>query len=355
MQQRPFPDTHIGRTTKNKGDPKMKKWTKLIALTLLTAVFLTACGGKSQQNGGAYPSDMESAAGSFYYDDAYDYAPMEVPAPEPVYNSEGKPANSADGKQAGLILTFSADVDIETLDFEQSMQAIRSAIEACGGYISSQRQNGGYTNYGGYYVSQSVDMQIKVPADRFQEFLNGTAQFGNVTSVNSWQEDITGAYMDTKARLESLESQRQRLMAMMDQAETVSDLIQIEAQLSETIYQIESYTSQMKIYQGLADYSTIDISLREVSVVTSNPKTFGERIVETFRRTGRNFVDFCEDLVLTLIELLPVLILLAVIVLAVVKVVKARKARKQREYEAWVAEQQKLQAQAQANTNTDPQ
>ena len=264
----------------------MKKWTKLIALTLLAAVFLTACGGKSPQNSGAYyPSDMETAGGSFYYDEAYDYAPMEVPAPEPAYNSEAKPANSADGKQSGLILTFSADVDIETLDFEQSMQAIRSAIEACGGYISSQRQNGGYTNYGGYYVTQSVDMQIKVPADRFQEFLNGTAQFGNVTSVNSWQEDITGAYMDTKARLESLESQRQRLMAMMDQAETVSDLIQIEAQLSETIYQIESYTSQMKIYQGLADYSTIDISLREVSVVTSNPQTFGERIIETFKRT----------------------------------------------------------------------
>lgn len=336
----------------------MKKWTKLIALTLLAAVFLTACGGKSPQNGGAYSSAAtESAGNSFYYDEAYDYAPMEVPAPEPAYSSEGKPANSADGKQAGLILTFSADVDIETLDFEQSMQAIRSAIEACGGYISSQRQNGGYTNYGGYYVSQSVDMQIKVPADRFQEFLNGTAQFGNVTSVNSWQEDITGAYMDTKARLESLESQRQRLMAMMDQAETVSDLIQIEAQLSETIYQIESYTSQMKIYQGLADYSTIDISLREVSVVTSNPKTFGERIIETFKRTGRNFVDTCEDLVLTLIELLPGLIILAVIVLVIIKVVKARKARKQREYEAWVAEQQKLQAQAQAQPNTpaDPQ
>jgi hypothetical protein len=336
----------------------MKKWTKLIALTLLAAVFLTACGGKSPQNGGAYyPSDMETAGGSFYYDEAYDYAPMEVPAPDPVYNSEGKPANSADGKQAGLILTFSANVDIETLDFEQSMQAIRSAIEACGGYISSQRQNGGYTNYGGYYVTQSVDMQIKVPADRFQEFLNGTAQFGNVTSVNSWQEDITGAYMDTKARLESLESQRQRLMAMMDQAETVSDLIQIEAQLSETIYQIESYTSQMKIYQGLADYSTIDISLREVSVVTSNPQTFGERIIETFKRTGRNFVDTCEDLVLTLIELLPGLIILAVIVLVIVRVVKARKARKQREYEAWIEEQQKLQAHAQAQPNTpaDPQ
>ena len=113
----------------------------------------------------------------------------------------------------------------------------------------------------------------------------------------------------------------------------------------------------MKIYQGLADYSTIDISLREVSVVTSNPKTFGERIIETFKRTGRNFVDTCEDLVLTLIELLPGLIILAVIVLVIIKVVKARKARKQREYEAWVAEQQKLQAQAQAQPNTpaDPQ
>lgn len=334
----------------------MKKWFRLIAVAVIAALFLTSCGAKAAYNGYddyEYSYAAEPASGGYALDQ-----PME---PGFYMDSEGgmeytseKPSSSG-GRESGLILTFSADIDMETLNFDESMKAIQEAIKAAGGYISSQHQYGGYTNYSGYYVSQSVQLEIKIPAENFQEFISGADTFGNVKSVNSWQEDITGAYMDTKARLESLETQRQRLMAMMEQAETVSDLIQIEQQLSETIYNIESYTSRMKIYQSLADYSTVTIDLTEVKEVTVTPVTFGERIIETFRRTGRNIVSFCEESILVLIELLPLIVVLAVVILVICAAVKKRKARKQKEYEKWVQEQQALQNAQQAAPGQDGQ
>ncbi len=335
----------------------MKRTFKILALFLVVCMFMTACGGK------------QSADSNYYYSDEEAYAPM----PEPVPAAMGGAAYEAKGDdsydyyeaengsysdpnaQQGLILTFSASIDMETLDFDASMAALQEAISKAGGFISNQYRSGGYTSYNGSYIKQNAELQIKVPADKFHEFVAGINTVANVRSVNTWQEDITSGYLDTKARLESLNAQKDRLIAMMDQAETVADLIQIEEQLSNTIYQIESYTSQMKVYQNLADYSTITVYLNEVSVVTSNPVTFGQRIIDTFKRTGRNIVRFGENLVLGFIEALPLIIFAVIMFFIIRKAVKAHKAKKQKEYEQWAAQQQAAQMNQPVAQNTDTQ
>ena len=328
-----------------------------MALFLVVCMFLTACGGKQSTDNGYYYSDEEA------------YAPMPEPAPSAMGGAayEAKGDDSYDyyeaengsysdpNAQQGLILTFSASIDMETLDFDASMAALQEAIRKAGGFISNQYRSGGYTSYNGSYIKQSAELQIKVPADKFHEFVDGINTVANVRSVNTWQEDITSGYLDTKARLESLNAQKDRLIAMMDQAETVADLIQIEEQLSNTIYQIESYTSQMKVYQNLADYSTITVYLNEVSVVTSNPVTFGQRIIDTFKRTGRNIVRFGENLVLGFIEALPLIIFAVIMFFIIRKAVKAHKAKKQKEYEQWAAQQQVAQMNQSVAQNTDTQ
>ena len=335
----------------------MKKTYKILALFLVVCIFLTACGGK------------QSADNGYYYSDEEAYAPMPEPAPAAMggaaydakseesydyYESENG-SYSDPNSQQGLILTFSASIDMETLDFDTSMAALQDAINKAGGFISNQYRSGGYTSYNGSYIKQSAELQIKVPAAKFQEFVDGINTVANVRSVNTWQEDITSGYLDTKARLESLNAQKDCLIAMMDQAETVADLIQIEQQLSNTIYQIESYTSQMKVYQNLADFSTITIYLNEVSVVTSNPVTFGQRIIDTFRRTGRNIVRFGENLVLGFIEALPLIVFAVIMFFIIRKAVKVHKAKKQKEYEQWVAQQQVAQMNQPVSQSTDTQ
>ena len=330
----------------------MKKTLKILALVLAASLMLVSCGSsaKTQDSygGGYYLEEPVGASNGFYSEAAYD---MDYPS---GYDEINESPSSGSDPQQGLILTFSASIDIETLDFDTSMTALREAIQKAGGYISSEHKSGGYTSYYGSYVRESVELEIKVPAKNFQSFVDGTGSCGNVKSINTWQQDITSAYMDTQARLQSLNAQKDRLVAMMEKAETVADLIQIEDQLSYTIYQIESYTSQMKVFQGLADYSTITIYLDEVSVVTSNPVTFGERIVETFRRTGRNIVSFCEEFVLTLIELLPVIAVGIVLFFLIRSAVKKHKAKKRKEYESWVKTQQAAQLAQQAVQVTVP-
>ena len=326
---------------------KMKRTLKIMALFMIVCMFLTSCGRKaSGADNGYYYDDSE-----YYYGDEQAYAPMPAPAAMGGSSYDAKAEESYDyyetenssysdpNAQQGLILTFSASIDMETLDFDTSMAALQEAISKAGGYISNEYRSGGYTSYNGGYVRQSAELTIKVPAAKFHEFVDGVNTVGNVRSVNTWQEDITSGYLDTKARLESLNAQKDRLIAMMEQADTVADLIQIEQQLSNTIYQIESYTSQMKVYQNLADYSTITIYLNEVSVVTSNPITFGQRIIDTFKRTGRNIVSFAENFVLGLIEALPVIVIAVILFFIIRKAVKAHKAKKQREYDQWMAQQ----------------
>ena len=331
----------------------MKRTFKILALTLIVCMFLTACGGKSGGDSGYYYSDDENYAPA---PAAMGGAMSEAKAEEPYEYYDAENGSYSDpNAQQGLILTFSASIDMETLDFDASMAALQEAISKAGGFISNQYRSGGYTSYNGSYIKQSAEFQIKVPAAKFHEFVDGINSVANVRSVNTWQEDITSGYLDTKARLDSLNAQKDRLIAMMDQAETVADLIQIEEQLSNTIYQIESYTSQMKVYQNLADYSTITVYLNEVSVVTSNPVTFGQRIIDTFRRTGRNIVRFGENLILGFIEALPLIVFAVIMFFIIRKAVKVRKAKKQKEYEQWVAQQQAAQMNQPVNQNTDPQ
>ena len=75
--------------------------------------------------------------------------------------------------------------------------------------------------------------------------------------------------MDTEARISSLQTEYDRLLELLAQAESVDSLISLEARLSDVRYQLESYKSQLRTYDNLVDYSTVSISVSQVLRVTS--------------------------------------------------------------------------------------
>ena len=106
-----------------------------------------------------------------------------------------------------------------------------------------------------------------------------------------------------EARLKALNDQRDRLNALADKAETTADLLEIESQLSDVQYQLESYTGQMRLMDNQVRYSTVDISLQEVRVLTPTATTFGEKFVEAVTSGWRGFVDGAEDFILVVVYL----------------------------------------------------
>ena len=116
-----------------------------------------------------------------------------------------------------------------------------------------------------------------------------------------------------------------RLQSMIQSAEDVSDLIDIESAIADTQYYIDRYTGQLKSYDGKVDYSTVSVSVREVKITEMKEVTLGERILNGLSDSLESGREFLEDMAVFLVSALPWLAVLAIAALVVRLIVKKKK------------------------------
>jgi len=62
--------------------------------------------------------------------------------------------------------------------------------------------------------------------------------------------------------------------------------------------------------------------------VTAPPRTFGDRLAETFKDSWNNFLNVCENVLFTIIYVAPLVLLIAVIVVIIIFIIRAATRRK---------------------------
>lgn len=282
----------------------MTKRIRSLAAALLAAALLAGCGG----------SDNGSKTAS------YDAAAEESLALASGGAESALLPDTATGENAQKII-YRADLYMESTDFDAAQDTLLAAVDAAGAWLESSHQSGSAEEQ-----DRRADYTVRVPVENYSSFLEQAGQAGSVLNLSENAEDVTSEYIDVDARITSLKAQRDRLKELAAQAETTADLLEIENQLSNVQYQLESYTQQMRALEGRITYSTVDISLEEVAVLTPTGVTFGARLADAFGGGWRMFVNFVQGLVLTLVYLWPLLIIAAVVV-GVVLVQRARHPR----------------------------
>ena len=286
-----------------------------LAASAALALSLAACGSTSRSTYSAAVSNDTAALSS---QDAGDYesysAESAAPGEGSSFSSDDLTSSMLDPStvESSRKIVYNASVRMETTDYDTTRAALQEAVTAANGYRS---------------------------------FLTAAGEAGNVTSLNESAQDITAEYVDVEARLKALNDQRDRLNALADKAETTADLLEIESQLSDVQYQLESYTGQMRLMDNQARYSTVDISLQEVRVLTPTATTFGEKFVEAVTSGWRGFVDGAEDLILVVVYLWPVVLIVLAILLVARPALKRRKARRAEKKQAKLAAKAAAQAQ----------
>ena len=123
----------------------------------------------------------------------------------------------------------------------------------------------------------------------------------------------------------------------MKQATEMEDIIILNEELSEIIYQIEKLSGSKRHLDNQINYSTVTIYMREYfrsTITTKTEKTLGERISESFGDTLYEMKIFFEDFVVFLIGASPVLLILAVIVVVIVLLIKRGDKKRMAKYAA---------------------
>jgi len=304
-----------------------------LAASAALALSLAACGSTSRSTySAAVPNDTAALSSQDAGDYEYYSAESAAAGEGSSFSSDDLTSSMLDPStvESSRKIVYNASVRMETTDYDTTRAALQEAVTAANGYLESTDQ-GGSKDSGSRYTYYTA----RIPAENYRSFLTAAGEAGNVTSLNESAQDITAEYVDVEARLK----------ALADKAETTADLLEIESQLSDVQYQLESYTGQMRLMDNQVRYSTVDISLQEVRVLTPTATTFGEKFVEAVTSGWRGFVDGAEDLILVVVYLWPVVLIVLAILLVARPALKRRKARRAEKKQAKLAAKAAAQAQ----------
>ena len=224
---------------------------------------------------------------------------------EAEYSGTGSAEAAAPAVDSAKII-YTANLTLESKDYEAARSALDSALAEAGGYLESSSE---YTNTDS---TRSVSLTLRVPQDSYKSFLAAAAQSGSVTYQNQQAEDITTRYMDTEARLASLTAQRTRLQELQAQADTLADLLEIESSLSDVQYQIESWQSQLDWYSNQVSCCTVYITLNEVETLTPTSTSFGAKLLAALRNGWTGFVSGAQAVAVFFVGAWPAILIGAV-------------------------------------------
>ena len=293
----------------------MKKCLSVLLVLLLILGMLTGCGASSKD------AMMEAAAPAAP-------AATEVVMEEALYDEAGSGISSPTAMPENQKLIRTAYMDAQTTSMDGVMTWLEGRVAELGGYFEQKSiRRSGSRDDGSYY--RYADMMIRIPAQHLDTFLAQVGENAVVTSAREETENVTLTYVSTKSRVEALETEQKRLLELLENAETMEDLLTIEARLTDVRWELENYASQLRVLDNQVDYSTVYLNINEVD----KPKVVTERTV--WQKIGDGFTENTADMwkglvnfFIWLITVIPYLIPLALIAGVIVLVLRFCRKRK---------------------------
>lgn len=255
------------------------------------------------------------------------------------------PDGQADPQSSNRKIVYTGNISLQTLEYDDATKSIHDKINSYGGFIESENTSNDdpywyYSDRSGANAKRTrrnLSITARIPADKFEAFMKDLEKDGQVinTSVNA--QNISVSYANHDASRKALEIEQERLLKMMEKAETIEDMIAVEERLTQVERELGSEKTVLSDMDRDVNFSTIYINLEEVfeyseSVVET---TYGERLKRAFGNAIEGFVEFWQDLLLFVVGSFPFLIMLAILIAVIVKLVRRGRRRRAEKREAW--------------------
>jgi hypothetical protein len=244
--------------------------------------------------------------------------PAPMPAPAPALppgmekdasriseSSTGGTGYSQSGIDRKIIKT--GQISLEVTDIAKAMDDIALIADELGGYVVSSSRYGNEGNISG-------NVSIRVPANRFSEaFIKLRKLAVKVYSESTNSQDVTEEYTDLQAQLRNLEATEAQFLALLEKANTVEDILNVQRELSNVRGEIERVKGRIQYLDRTTDMSLIDASLQETKSVGKN----GWDALETLKSAVDGLIGFGKvlaSIIIWLLIFIPLWIIIGVIV-----------------------------------------
>ncbi len=240
------------------------------------------------------PSPVESAAAQFA---AKSMAEGERLGREEGNRDAGFPTAIPAGDFVNIMVIRTGYASIELDSLDAGLVLATDLARRLGGYV------GGTTFRGGRDQVRQATLEVRVPAEQFDQLVGGLRRFGKVESVNVTAQDVGEEYDELEARAANARQLEQRLIEILrTRTGKLSDVLTVEQELSRVREQIERMQGRLRYLKARSAMSTLSISLHEplpIGNPGSNP------IARALEMAWHNFVNLAAGGIALLGYLVP--------------------------------------------------
>ena len=239
--------------------------SQVLTGVLLGAVLLTGCsgGGSDQSAESASDTAGSSTGGS---------GALEPAAEAASAAGEGDASGTVtDLRMApGVALIRTAELEVRVDDVQRSAEAAARLAREAGGRVEAEDRSGSGSD-------RSASVQLRVPSDRFDAVLADLGALGDERSRRVSSEDVGEQVVDLGARLATQRASVERVRALLDEADALGQVVQIEGELTRRTADLESLQARLQALEGAVSLSTVVLQLHsEDGPVVGEALGFGD-------------------------------------------------------------------------------
>ncbi|HEX5369943.1 MAG TPA: DUF4349 domain-containing protein, partial [Dehalococcoidia bacterium] len=165
-----------------------------------------------------------------------------------------------------------ASMALQVKDVGGSFEDVGRIATGAGGYVAS-------SSFAYKGEQQIASVTIRVPASSYQSVLGDLRALGvKVDSESSTTSDVTEEYTDLGSRQRTLEATQTQLLALLNKAATIPDILTVQDRLNDVQGQIEQIKGRVQLLDNLSDEATITLHLSPVAAVSNTSPDNGNNV-----------------------------------------------------------------------------
>ncbi len=239
--------------------------------TLAALAALTACSGSGSDDMGTATADtaLQGEGGAAGGDSAEMPAAEAAPADRALAGGAKVDSTSYENGQAPLsqAVIRTGSVSLRSDDVAETRFEVQELVDEHKGQISDDKTETDKTG-----AALRSRMVLRVPSADFDDVMDRLGKLAILASTSTTSQDVTTQLIDVEAQIAVQERSVSRVRTLLTRAESIRDIMAIEAELANRQAQLDSLTQQRAWLKDQTSMATISVHLQRTEKAAATPK-----------------------------------------------------------------------------------
>jgi hypothetical protein len=210
-------------------------------------------------------------------------------------------AKSPGGQSVPRKIIYTAGVDLLVGDVAEASTKLSGLVQQFNGLVAQSEIK---SDRG---TPRAADWRVRVPVDRFEDFIHQVVALGEPTKNRTDSDDITDKFFDFQVRIANKKVQVERLQKIIkEQTGKVSEILEAERELGRVTTELEELEGTLKLWENQTSLATVNITMLErTRYIPPESPTFAASVSRTFKGSVDSLVSFLQNVALGIVAFAP--------------------------------------------------